>query len=269
VIRAKTQATNLERYGAEESLASPVIREKIVATNQERYGGPAPSCSAEVVERARQTNLERWGVEWTAQHPEVRQKQLDSMIRKYGSHFFASEVGKQTLRDILLDKYGVPFAPQIEGHWKRCVATFQARYGVDHPRQDPVYFQTILDSIRLPGPNRLETRFATLNPELLYVGNGGYWCWLPKLGQHKNVDFISPGPDPEHPKKGVTKVVEVFGNYWHSELFTGKAPFEHEQELVDGFLAIGIACLVVWESEVKRDPGTVRSRVLEFLSSKG
>jgi hypothetical protein len=58
---------------------------------------------------------------------------------------------------------------------------------------------------------------------------------LPKLQHHKNPDFILPGPHPDNPKKAVTHVVEAFGDYWHSKMFTGKAPFDHERELVEAF----------------------------------
>ena len=115
--------------------------------------------------------------------------------------------------------------------------------------------------------NKLERRFASLNPELLYVGNGAFWRWLPKLKHHKNPDFILAGPDPKQPKRGVRKVVEVFGDFWHSRMFTGRSSFEHENELVEAFRDIGIDCLVVWESEVKTDSDAVRTRVVEFLSS--
>ena len=116
-------------------------------------------------------------------------------------------------------------------------------------------------------PNLLERQFAVLNPELLYTGNGILWKWLPKLGHHKNPDFILPGPDPQHPKKDVVKVVEVFGDFWHSRMFTGRANFEHESELVEAYQDIGIICLIVWESEVKKDSTSVRQRVKDFLAS--
>jgi hypothetical protein len=85
------------------------------------------------------------------------------------------------------------------------------------------------------------------------------------LGHHKNPDFIVPGPDPDHPKKGVTKVVEAFGDFYHSRIFTGKAPFEHEQELIDAYAEIGIECLILWESEVNNDSESVRARLDAFL----
>lgn len=89
--------------------------------------------------------------------------------------------------------------------------------------------------------------------------------WLPLLGHHKNPDFILPGQDPEHPKKGVTKVVELFGDFWHSRMFTGKANFEHESELVTAFEEVEIECLVVWESEVKKSPVDTKKRIRAFL----
>jgi len=353
-VRSKTQATNLERYGVEEILAAPAIRRRIEATNEALYGGPTPSCSPGVVERARQTNLERWGVEWTAQHPEIRRQQLETMIENYGSHFFASEVGRTVIRERLVEKYGVDHSAKIDGFWDRLVATFvrkygvthplllaeflearretcQERYGVDNPLQSPEVYARLIETVRVrygvdcvfqaefvkeasrqtntdrygrpyflssdthkqdniakygvphpmmnreyalahlekmsrPGPNLLERRFASAHPTLMYVGNGAYWRWLPKLGHHKNPDFILPGPDSEHPKKGVTKIVELFGDYWHSKIFTGKADFDHEQELVAAYAESGYRCLIVWESEFKQNPQEVNERVHTFLS---
>lgn len=40
--------------------------------------------------------------------------------------------------------------------------------------------------------------------------------------------------------------------FWHSERFTGLSPAEHERLLVDAYREVGIECLVVWESELKR-----------------
>ena len=119
-----------------------------------------------------------------------------------------------------------------------------------------------------PGPNGLERRLHALAPSpdsLLFTGDGKFWRWLPKLGHHKNPDFIVPGPDPTAPKRGVTRVVEAFGDFWHSRMFTGRAPFEHEQDLVDAYAEVGIACLVVWESEVRANPEQVQGRLAAFL----
>jgi hypothetical protein len=274
-IRAQTRATNLERYGFEEPLASPEIREQIRATCEDKYGGPAPSCSSEVLKKQQATNQERYGVPWTAMDPGIRRRQLETMEANWGSHFFASDEGKGIVRAVLKERYGVEFPAQIEGNWEKTVAVFRERYGVDHPLQLPEFLekarQTCIRRYGTPfpglctkGPNLLERRVEAMCSILMFTGDGAFWKRLPLLGRYKNPDFIVPGPDPKKPKKGVTKVVEVFGNFWHSRIFTGKAPFEHEQELVDAFVGIGITCLVIWESEVKADPEIVKSRIGSF-----
>lgn len=273
-IRERTRETNLERYGVEEVLSSPDIRERIRETCEEVYGGPAPSCDPEVQAKTKETNLERYGVPWTCMDPEVRRKQLETMEGNFGGHFFASEEGKDKIRKSMEERYGVEFYSQLPEWWEvvepKQKATWLHNYGVDHPMKDPeIRIKALKSAFNGRTPNMLERRVNALAPALLYTGNGTFWKWLPLLDHHKNPDFILPGPDPKKPKKGVTKVVEVFGDFWHSRMFTGKAPFEHEQELIEAFRGIGVACLVVWESEVKEDASGVQARIEEFLCPGG
>lgn len=257
-IRARTRDTMHARYGGE-LLGSPVLREQINATNLARYGTTEPSRTPEVTERIRQTNLARYGVEWTNQDPDVRRRQLETMFAHYdGKHYFASEEGKREVRAALTERYGVEFPGAIDGHWEKALETFRANHeGLIHPLQ-----------LAQPdkGPNKLEALVASFAPTLIYTGNHTFWKWLPKLGRHKNPDFLVPGPDPENPQRDIVKVVEVFGDFWHSRMFTGKAPFDHEQDLIDAYADIGIACLVLWESEVKTRPDDVRSRLAAYLA---
>ena len=275
-IRERTKATCLKRWGVEDVLAVPEIRGRIKETCRRKYGGSAPSCSPDVLAKAIETNTARFGVPWTAMDPEVRQKQLDTMIAHYGSHFFASEEGKTEVRRVLKERYGVEVPSQIEGHWEKVVATFQERYGVDHPLQLPGFnekrFKTCLERYGTPfpgrpltGPNKFEQALWEFIPNALFVGDGKYWRFLPLLTAHKNPDFIIPGPDLERPFQGATKVVEAFGDYWHSRIRTGKVGFEHEQELIDAWAGVGFDCLVVWESDLKADPEAVRSHLAAFV----
>ena len=57
----------------------------------------------------------------------------------------------------------------------------------------------------------------------------------------------------------------VLHNTVVTRLFTGKANFEHESELIDAYSEVGIECLVIWESEVNGDADGVRVRLEEFL----
>lgn len=253
-IRERTRQTNLERYGSEEVLSVPEIRARIRATCEEVYGGPAPSCDPDVLAKQRETNEERYGVPWTGMDPEVRAKQMQTHLERYGSHWFASEQGKKAVREAMREKYGVEFPGELEGHWEKVLETFHSNYpGVAWPGM-------LARSSK--GPNGLEQKVWDLAPEgtLEFTGDGSWWRWLPKLDHYKNPDFIMRGED-----RKVVKVVEAFGDFWHSRMFTGKAPFDHEQELIDAYAEIGIECLVVWESEVKEDPNVVQIRLRDHL----
>jgi hypothetical protein len=283
-------------------MSSPVLAEKARATNRALYGDAFPQRTEEIKNKVQETNLARYGVPWTSMDPETRRKQLETHHEKWGSHYFASDEGKTQIRSVMTERFGVEFPGAIEGHWDRAVQTFKERYGVEHPlqlsefldkRRDTVLekygVENVLqnDDVRdkmvstkmekygnpwgpspISGPNGLERKVLALAPEgsLLFTGDFSFWRWLPKLGHHKNPDFIVPGPDSENPKKGVTRVVEAFGDFWHSKMFTGRAPFEHEQELIDAYKEVGIECLVLWESEVSGFPDEVQARLLEFIS---
>lgn len=276
-IRARTTATSQERYGGV-LLSSPALAEKARETNQALYGDEFPQRTEGVKAKQQETNRARYGVPWSSMAPEVRAKQLEAHHAKWGSHYFASEGGKARIRSVLVERFGVEFPGAIDGHWERAVQTFKERYGVEHPLQLAEFldkqrdtnlarYGTIFPGLRVRGMNGLETKVFGLAPSgsLLFTGDGGWWRHLPRYGRNKNPDFIAPGPDAANPKKGVTRVVEAFGDYWHSRMFTGKAPFEHEQDLVDAYREVGIECLVLWESEVLSSPDEVQARLAAFL----
>lgn len=244
--RAKVKATLMERYGVDHPAKIEGFWEKAVTTFKERYGAAHPLQLAEFLEKRSQTCLAKYGVENPLQSPGIYAKLTETVRAEYGVDcVFQSEKVKENIRRANIAKYGFP-----------------------HPMQNREYARAHLEKITLPGPNLLERRFASANPQLLYTGDGSFWRWLPKLGHHKNPDFILPGPVKSNPKKGVVKVVEVFGDYWHSKMFTGRANFDHEQKLIEAFADIGIYCLVVWESDFKADPTGVQQKVTDFLSSQ-
>jgi len=50
---------------------------------------------------------------------------------------------------------------------------------------------------------------------------------------------------------GQKKIIELFGDYWHSEERVGKPREEHEKERVNIFSSIGYKTLVIWEHELE------------------
>ena len=92
----------------------------------------------------------------------------------------------------------------------------------------------------------------TFPGEWKYVGDGDFI-----LGG-KNPDFVNVN--------GQKAVVEVFGDYWHSERITGKSPEQEVADRVAHFARYGFKCLVVWEHEM-RDLDAVAARVENLRSS--
>ena len=241
--KAHIRSVLVERFGVGFPGAIEGHWDKAVETFKERYGVEHPLQLAEFLSKQRDTTLAKYGVENVMQNGEVRERAKETNNERYGSPFF---VGSASYKE-----------------WSRGL------YGTDHPMQNREYARQHFEKMSpsIGGPNGLERKVIALAPQesIFFTGDFSFWRWLPKLGHHKNPDFIVPGPDPDHPKKGVTKVVEAFGDFYHSRIFTGKAPFEHEQELIDAYAEIGIECLILWESEVNNDSESVRARLDAFL----
>lgn len=274
------------RYGVDYYAQIEGFWEKQVERFVEKYGVTHPLQLAEYLEKRRETCQERYGVDSPLQSPEIMAKVVATCLERYGAE---SHGASEHMKEMMREQYGVDFAliaaPVREKTIRTCLAKVDKffpepempasterdlfdRYGIAHPLQDreyAAYFLYQMGESTKFGPNGLERRVAKLEPRLLYTGDRKFWRWLPRLGHHKNPDFILPGPDPKSPKKNVTKVVEAFGDFWHSRMFTGKAPFEHESELVLAYAEVGLECLVVWEAEVKSDPEGVRARLRAFL----
>lgn len=68
---------------------------------------------------------------------------------------------------------------------------------------------------------------------------------------------------------GQKKVIELFGNYWHSVEFISKngSPY-HRSEIgrKEKYAEFGYDCLVIWEKEIKQNPELVKEKILQFNS---
>lgn len=237
-IRAKQLSTMLERYGDEQGLRVPSIRQKGIETLIEKYGVTNPMLSREIIEKVRLTNLSIYGVEWTTVHPETRQKQYETQFAKYGTFFFGSSIGKKIVAEtsVLVQQ--------------KIAETCLLRYGVSHPMKDPDYARKHLEHSRRAGPNSLEYLFQYTFPDFKFTGDGSYWRFLPLLNRNKNPDFVLPGSS-DGSFRDSKIVVEIFGDYWHSESKTGSSCIDHEIEMINAWNDVGMSCLVLWESEMK------------------
>lgn len=267
-VTGRIRQTNLARYGVEWTNQDPDVRRRQLETMFAHYDGKHYFASEEGKREVRAALTERYGVEFPGAIDGHWEKAVAAFRERYGvdhplqlGEFLDKRV--QTNREV----YGADSPlqnPEVMGRWRK---TSRMNWGATHPMKNREYARKHLErmgtNLSPTLPERLVYSYA---PTLVYTGNRTYWRWLPKLSKHKNPDFILPGPDAAKPKKGVTRVVEVFGDFWHSRMFTGKAPFDHEQELIDAYADIGIACLVLWESEVKTRPDDVRFRLAAHLA---
>ena len=267
----RARMTNRARWGVDWTCQVPSIRARQAASMQERYGAhyfASEQGRAEV----RRSLMEKYGADCPSKIDGFWAKAVATFVRKYGAEHplqLAEYLDKR--RQTCLERYGFDSPVQSPEVYAKIVQTTVARYGVVHLMKIPEVAEARVrkarHGMRSKGMNQLERDFAALHPELHYTGMGDHWVRLSTTGRSKNPDFVLPGLDSVNPTTGVTVVVEIFGDYWHSKIFTGKEPYTHESELVAAYAAEGVRCLVVWEGDFRRDPAAVRERVLEHLSS--
>ena len=77
-VDRKRRATNLSRFGHEDSVSSPEIRKKIEATNMDKYGVRSVFSIPAIQDKIVRTNVEKYGVEHPMQNEEVFIRQRES-----------------------------------------------------------------------------------------------------------------------------------------------------------------------------------------------
>ena len=105
-------------------------------------------------------------------------------------------------------------------------------------------------------PNKPERKLRKLlnylfPNEYKYVGDGQV------LIGFKNPDFININ--------GQKKIIELFGDYWHSKEVTGLKKKEHRKQRQEHFAKYGYKTLIVWEHELK-DINKLKTKLIRFYS---
>lgn len=109
-----------------------------------------------------------------------------------------------------------------------------------------------LKSLTQQGPNKLEQRFWDLiGQDKIEFVSFKFWKTIQtdRGFSHITPDFKVPG---------VMAVIEVFGDYWHA----GDDP----QVRISQWQSVGVECMVVWESQINRNPEIVKLMVSEYIS---
>lgn len=98
-------------------------------------------------------------------------------------------------------------------------------------------------------PNGLERMIASQFPNLEYVGDGK--LWIRTRGGRKCPDFILTGTN---------KLLEVWGDYWHK----GEDP----SEITAFYAEAGYECLVILQSEIRRDKELAMTKISSFMKKR-
>jgi len=103
-------------------------------------------------------------------------------------------------------------------------------------------------------PNKSENKIIKILKTIDYhrfefVGDFSIW-----IGG-KNPDFLD---------KRNNKIIEMFGDYWHSEKMTGLTKNKHENKRKDHFIKFGYSTLIIWEHELK-NIDRLTNKILNFL----
>jgi len=120
--------------------------------------------------------------------------------------------------------------------------------------KDPIFLKKYQDGNKSK-PNNCEKSILNLLKELdldeyIFVGDHSLW-----IGG-KNPDFINENEN---------KIIEFFGDYWHSEEVTGVSHAVEEERRIKHFEEYGYQVLVIWEYELKNKE-LLRKKRLEDLS---
>jgi len=62
---------------------------------------------------------------------------------------------------------------------------------------------------------------------------------------------------------GKKKLIELFGNYFHGEVVTGRTKVQEEKQRSDHFAKYGFSTLFIWESELK-DRSCLAQKIVDF-----
>jgi len=125
--------------------------------------------------------------------------------------------------------------------------------------ENPVYRERQV-MLRMQGmqikPNKPEKIIIQLLSKIIpneykYVGDG---------------QFILGGKCPDFLNiNGKKKLIEFFGNYWHSKAVTGIEPDQHEKERIGYFKRFGFDTLIIWGYELK-NLKKVENQIIQFTN---
>jgi len=123
-------------------------------------------------------------------------------------------------------------------------------FGKHHTQES---IEKILNNRKYAGPtfpNKPEERLLEIL-ESLYPRR---YCYTGNMRLPENPrlrpDFSS--------RNGEREIIELFGNYWHSQLITGRNKEEEEKQRIDALANYGYKILIIWECELEDEEALIQ-----------
>jgi hypothetical protein len=273
-IRRRTLNTCKERHGSEYAFTAPGFQEQFKATSREHWGTDHPMQSDEGRRVWEDGCLIALGVVNPLSRPDIFQKSYQANLANHGGHHSQQDpVVLSKARETWMEKYGEDNPSKVEAVKARIKDVWMGKYGVPFPPQSR------LGTGPRASPNKLEQDVDASTPKrVLFTGDGKVWIGCPGTTKIRNPDFVVLTPD-QYKAVMETKiplaelkigaVVEIFGDFWHSPRFTKQSRDKHQNAVEVFYGRAGIACLVLWECDIRRTNSRYDARVRSFLTRWG
>ena len=183
-----------------------------------------------------------------------------------------------------MERRGVENPFQDEKVKEKIRQTNLKRYGVDHPMKcSAIRAKQALSAGT--GMTAVEKRFNELSgPNVVFTGYGARVIHskrvVHKLGRKMRdlcPDFMVFSDSSSYEAQAASDVsgemrkmssgfiIEVFGDYYHSEAVIGVPREVHEMEVRDAYASVGIDCLILWESDILHNWIEISGGVLAWI----
>lgn len=268
-IQERKKETIQERYGVDFYLQTEEFQEKFKESSRENWGADHPMQTEQGIKRWEEGNLSKYGVRSALLLPEVQKKAYETNLANHGGiHSQQCPEILEKAKKTWLEKYGVDNPSKAEEVKIRIKQVWEGKYGVPFPPQ------SLWINQNHAFPNKVEQEADSLSPtRVVYAGDGSYWVRHKGASKARNPDFVfltqkqleayQEGTSLNDLRTSAT--LEIFGDYWHGPKMTGKSREEHQKEVIDYYARANIRCLVIWESELKKNPKRVSERIHKFF----
>lgn len=185
-------------------------------------------------------------------HGRITKRSLATRKKRYGDYISPVSRANGRKRIAELSAAGL-FSLQIPANLKKVHAIMREKLGGENAMQIPS-IAAKNHSHRHSKPNKYERWVLDNVSNFKFVGNFKLKVKHPVTGRVKYPDFVFR-----------TAILEVFGDFWHSRKFKGEDRPTHENTIRAFYNDCGYTCLIVWASEIQKNPEATKQKITSFL----